>query len=534
MIRRIKHGNDLRDVIKSCPSGVIDDIYAIESYIQGHNTFIQANFEKKGDLLEVILPSTDLETLPNGILMRRAYYKVLDASYPDGYYNLEFDDNLDVWIGEDESEEPVRPEYVTEEELAETLGGYVSDDELTETLGGYATQSWVEGQGYLTSASMSGYATEQWVENELMTGGYLTEYMADQRYPTFSWIESNGYATETWVSSQGYAVNDPNDPVITESVLTSVLDGDDNKVVREDDLASYATQSWVEGQGYLTSSSLSGYATESYVQNQGYITSSALSGYATEQWVENKGYLTSASMSGYATETWVQEQGYAAEDPDNPFVTESAMNAVLAGNGDRVVRESDISGFATESYVDQAIEDAIFGSEIPIPENVVEYDVHHPLIEDFGYNVDVLKRPTFDYERYGEVTGCITKGLVLAYEEEYEAGAVVAMNTVEIRDGLLATVSYTFGEEGGLPDYHENRSYYATEDWVENQGYLTSDALAGYATESWVSSQGYLTSASMSGYATESWVGQQGYITSSALSGYATQSWVSSQRYITS
>lgn len=33
---------------------------------------------------------------------------------------------------------------------------------------------------------------------------------------------------------------------------------------------------------------------------------------------------------------------------------------------------------------------------------------------------------------------------------------------------------------------------------------------------------------SLSGYATEQWVGQQGYLTSSALSGYATQTWVGS------
>ena len=41
--------------------------------------------------------------------------------------------------------------------------------------------------------------------------------------------------------------------------------------------------------------------------------------------------------------------------------------------------------------------------------------------------------------------------------------------------------------------------------------YLTSSSLDGYATQSWVNSQGFLKSADMSGYATQSWVTSQGY-----------------------
>jgi len=58
---------------------------------------------------------------------------------------------------------------------------------------------------------------------------------------------------------------------------------------------------------------------------------------------------------------------------------------------------------------------------------------------------------------------------------------------------------------------------YATQAWVDAQGYLQAGALMGYATEYWVQSQGFLTSSSLDGYATQSWVSSQGY---------ATQSWV--------
>jgi hypothetical protein len=357
MIKRLSKHNDYKDIIKSCPSGVIDDIYAIEYYIQGYNTVIQANFTKTGDVLEVILPSSDLETLPNGILMRRAFYKVLDASYPDGYYNLQFEDNMSVWLGEVESEEPVIPEYVTEEELAETLLDYATQEWVedqgyitTSALSGYATESWVGSQGYLNSASLSGYATEQWVSSQqfattsyvsnqisgvqawVSSQSYLTSVTVSN-YITESVIENLGFATESWVQSQGY--------------LTS-----------HQDLSSYATISWVSSQDYASKAwvtenlpSLTGYATVSYVDNQisgvmawvgsqSYLTSTSLSnyitesaiedlGFATQSWVSAQGYLTEhQSLDGYATESWVQSQGYLTSHQDlSSYATKSWVSS---------------------------------------------------------------------------------------------------------------------------------------------------------------------------------------------------------------
>ena len=404
MIRRLNKHSDLKDLIKSCPSGVIDDIYAIEYYIQGYNTVIQANFTKKGSLLEVILPSSDLETLPNGILMRRAYYKVLDASYPDGYYNLEFEDNLNVWLGEVESEEPVIPEYITEEELAETLEDYATTEDVT-----------------------------------------------------------------TAVSDLGGRIDD-----LSSSVATSIS-SINLKDAQQDDTLRLVGEALTSADTRISA-----------LENAGYITSAALSGYATEQWVGSQGYLTSASLSDYAT----------------------------------------------KSYVDDAI------SDIPVPENVVQYDVDHPLIEDFGLNMDVLKRGEFEY---GD--DIQTKGLVLGYEEYKEDDVIKQINTIEIRDGQLARVQYQNWDE-----YYEYREYFTTETWVSQQGYITSSALSSalsgyateqwvyskdFATESWVLAQGYLTShQDLSSYATMLWVENQGYLTSHQdLSSYATMLWVEAQDY---
>ena len=405
MIRRISKHCDLKDIIKSCPSGVIDDIYAIEYYIQGYNTVIQANFTKKETMLEVIIPSTDLETLPNGILMRRAFYKVLDASYPDGYYNLEFEDNMNVWIGENESEEPVIPEYVTEEELSSTLSSY-------------ATQSWVYGRGYATESFVSGQigSVKNWVVSQaFLTSASLSNYITE------STIESLGFATESWVQGQGY--------------LTS-----------HQDLSSYATQSWVQQQGYLTShQDLSSYATQSWVQGQGYITIGEIpSGLATQSWVQSQGYLTSipseyatqswVSSQQFATKSWVQSQGYLTEHQDlSSYATQSWVQS------QGYLNYSSIANYATKDWVSS------------------QQFVTQSWVQSQGY-----------YTSSSTIPASIIGDDLESRVHDIEIGATE------------------------IPGYVTNEviGSYATQSWVQNQGYLTQHQdLSSYATQSWATDQ---------------------------------------------
>ena len=306
MIRRISKNNDLKDMIKSCPSGVIDDIYKIQYYIQGYNVYIDATFSKVGDHLEVILPTSDLETLPNGILMRKAYYKVVDSSYPDGYYNLEFEDNMNIWLGEPEGGViPPSGDYVTEEELSATLSSYASLSWVSSQE--FATESWVSGQGYLTSVPSS-FATKSWVKSQ----GYITSIPSD-------------IATQSWVSSQGYLSAVNLKTVNGQSLVgTGDIYFDIIVSIAASELSSYgfATESWVESQGFITSTALTGYATESWVSSQGYLTSVPDS-FATKAWVSDQGYLISVP-SEYATQSWVMSQGYITSEtiPSN-IATES-------------------------------------------------------------------------------------------------------------------------------------------------------------------------------------------------------------------
>jgi hypothetical protein len=322
MIRRISKNNDLKDLIKSCPSGVIDDIIEIRYFISGHpETEIVATFEKVGSHLEAILPTSDLATLGNGVLMRRALYRVSDSAYPDGYYNLEFVDNLDVWLGDEETEDPFDPGYLTESDLktinGESLVGVGNIDVVNYIPDYYATKSWVSGQGYLTSTALTGYATESWVSS--------------QQFATQSWVENKSYASITYV----------------QNIISSVESG----IVT--DLSSYATQSWVEAQGYITSNpDLSPYATKSWVSEQGYLTSAALTGYTTVSMFETAITYIGNEFNGRLTEYQSQVDREFSGVRSQISNLESDIGAIYSEFDYRFSAINyDLSSYATQDWV---------------------------------------------------------------------------------------------------------------------------------------------------------------------------------------
>ena len=393
MIRRISKNNDLKDLIKSCPSGVIDDITEIRYFISGHpETEIVATFEKVGSHLEAILPTSDLATLSNGVLMRRALYKVSDPAYPDGYYNLEFVDNLDVWLGDEETEDPFDPGYLTEGDLktlnGESLVGVGNIDVVNYIPDYYATKSWVSGN-YVSTTTLSSYTTFTDIDSYISSfwyraaeefysdyvprsevGSYLTGYateswVSSQQFATESWVQSQGYitsaglsglATQSWVLDQGYITSEtlPED-IATQSWVSS-------NFLSTTALTGYATESWVSS-NYVSTTTLSSYTTfsdiDSYISSFWYRAAeefysdyvprsevgSYLTGYATESWVSSQQFITSAALTGYATESWVQNQGYLTSVPSE-YTTQSWVEAQ-----GYLTSHQDLSSYATKSWV---------------------------------------------------------------------------------------------------------------------------------------------------------------------------------------
>lgn len=133
------------------------------------------------------------------------------------------------------------------------------------------------------------------------------------------------------------------------------------------------------------------------------------------------------------------------------------------------------------------------------------------------------------------------------------AATVAVGSTTTLAAGSLATVAnvgtaYAAVFNFGIPRGSDGAPgtsgiVYATSPLAYNSGTQTiSIDLSGYATQAWVDSQGYLQAGALTGYALQSWVtsgfyplasNPAGYLTSASLSGYATQSWVTSQGYLT-
>lgn len=137
-----------------------------------------------------------------------------------------------------------------------------------------------------------------------------------------------------------------------------------------DFVTSADVKTQIEDYHYITSGDLpdvSEFITSGQAQEQ---INQSLSGYATEQWVEDKHYLTEhQSLSAYSTTEQIEgmianesartEETYAKiEDiPDvSNLVTNEEFNEL---SGSVIELQQSISGFASEEYVDNAVDGAI-------------------------------------------------------------------------------------------------------------------------------------------------------------------------------
>ena len=255
---------------------------------------------------------------------------------------------------------------------------------------------------------------------------------------------AGNYADASSVSQGFYAVNQQ----------LSALSGQINEVSGQiPSLDGYATQNWVNDQGFLKEVP-SQYVTESELN-------SAVSGKADKSEIP--------SLEGYATEDWVRQQNYLTEVPSE-YVTESELNSAISGKADKSEIPS-LDGYATQEYVQSAVS----GKQDEL---------------EFTYD-DENKITTIDGHGIAGTGGGGGSGAV------YTPGQYISIQN----DIISVTGLQPSGDYQPAGDYltQDDLNGYATDDDVQA-------AVSGKADKSEIPS--------LSGYATEEWVGQQGYMTS--------------------
>ena len=141
-------------------------------------------------------------------------------------------------------------------------------------LSSYATQSYVTGRGYTTTASV----------NTLIANS-LTNYTTTASVNTLIANSLTNYATQSYVTGLGYITTASLSVVTTSSGVSALTYNNGVFTFTPPNLGSYATQSFVTSQGYTTTASVNTLIANSLTN---YVTSSTLTG---------KGYITTASLS---------------------------------------------------------------------------------------------------------------------------------------------------------------------------------------------------------------------------------------------
>ena len=187
------------------------------------------------------------------------------------------------------------------------LGRHNIDAISSADLEGYATQEWVQGQNYITSADfpdVSDMATKTWTSENFYSATNPSGFITSGDLPDFH------------VYSAGQYVNIEGDTISVTGVYP-----DTNP-------SGFATSSWVTEQNYITSADVPGaqeYSAGQYVsivdhvvsvtglQPEGdYLTSADLP--------DLTDYVTSADVSGFVDKSYVENNFYSASNPSG-FLT---------------------------------------------------------------------------------------------------------------------------------------------------------------------------------------------------------------------
>lgn len=358
-------------------------------------------------------------------------YNLLD----DYYTKSQIDDKLENI----EAGEVDLSDYYTKAQVDKKLSEIEEGDiDLTN----YYTKKQIDDKGFLTSIP-SQYVTEA----ELNAKGYLTSVPSQ-------------YVTENELAAKKYLTAIPSE-YVTETELEQRLENVDV------DLTGYATEAWVEGKGYLNTAEV-----DKKIQDA--VTNGVdLDDYYTKQQIDNKGYLTSVP-SEYVTEAELESKGYLTTIPSQ-YVTETELEDRL----DELNLNVDLNDYYTKQQIDSkgfvtnaTLVNKDYATRTELNEAVSNIDLsdyYTKTESDTKYQPkgNYLTSIPSEYVTETELTG---KNYATKTEVNSKQNQLVSGTNIKTINGESILGSGNIEIKGGSADLEG----YATEQWVEDKGYLTS------------------------------------------------------------
>lgn len=270
------------------------------------------------------------------------------------------------------------------------------------------------------------------------------------------------------------------------------------------DAADFATSN----QGVLASTALQpGDNITRLTNNARYITASALNGYATEAWVNNKGYIT-----GITSNDVTNALGYTPYNNTNPrgFITRADLPTLE--DLTTTVQLNAINSGATTTLINQ----------ITTNKNAITSETTNRQNADNNLQsqIDAITAAsdvtdivgTYAQLQAYDTSSLPPNSIIKVLQDESRNNETTYYRWV-ITGGVGSWV--LIGEEGPYYTKSESDSIFVPQTRTINGQSLSNNITLAIPTDTseLTNGAGYITDSALNGYATQNWVGQQGYLT---------------------
>ena len=246
-------------------------------------------------------------------------------------------------------------------------------------------KQYVDSQSYVMSSSLDSmsYLTSDYLDN----AGYITTDNVRQNYYNKPETEANftsyAYIEEriSRIPGGGITIDEVKDYVVSQSYVTSEYLSNQSYITLNDvpvvDLSSYVTYTYLEERlsEYQPSVDLSAYVTKTELENCSYVTKNALEGnYYSKTDINAMGYITINDVPG------VDLSAYVKYSDLNNYGYITAQDIV----NQSYITNSDLTDYATKSYVQGKVNDIDLSSYITKQELVNQAYITNTYLDDYA------------------------------------------------------------------------------------------------------------------------------------------------------